>query len=314
MYYSDNEAIREGDTLNLVTAAKVVWRNRYLVAVTTAVVVVLALVVAFVTPSTYQAEVVVVPAASDSDMGGGGGLSGSLGGLKGLASLAGVNIGGMSGESADAEAVLHSHYLDEAFIRRYDLVSTLLPSKTQPATMWFAVKKFRESVLTIKTDKDNGTTTVAIKWKDPNVAAQWANEFVAMANELLRNRALRESSRNIEYLKKQLASTQVVALQQAMNNLIEEQTKELMLANVRVDYAFTIDDPAVPPGLRAWPNRRVILLTGGALGILLGVILALIMNALRHALGGKELAQHPRSRSEEVRMAMPERGTVGEET
>jgi uncharacterized protein involved in exopolysaccharide biosynthesis len=313
MYYSENDVIREGDTLNLVTASRVIWRHRYLVTITTAVAVALALVVAFVTPPTYQAEVVVVPAANGSDMGGGG-LSGSLGGLKGLASLAGVNIGGMSGESADAEAVLHSHYLDEAFIRRYDLVSTLLPSKTQLATMWFAVKKFRESVLTIKTDKDNGTTTVAIKWKDPNVAAQWANEFVAMANELLRNRALRESSRNIEYLKKQIASTQVVALQQAMNNLIEEQTKELMLANVRVDYAFTIDDPAMPPGLRTWPNRKVILLTGGVLGIVFGAILALTINALRNAFGERNASERPPPRPDERRPPLAGQRAVQEES
>lgn len=282
MYYSEPDVVREGESLNLAAASRVVWRYKYLVGTVTAIFIVLALIVAFETTPTYQAAVVVVPAAADSDMSGGS-LSGSLSGLKGLASIAGVNIGGMNGAVADAEAVLHSHNLAEQFIRRYDLVHALIPSRNQPATIWFAVKRFREKVLTIKTDKDDGTTTVTVKWTDPNVAAQWANEFVAMANELIRNRALRESSRNIQYLNKQLASTQVVALQDAMYTLIEQQTKELMLANVRVDYAFTIDDPAVAPELRTWPNRRIILLSGLVLGFAFGAIVALLVNAVRNA-------------------------------
>jgi uncharacterized protein involved in exopolysaccharide biosynthesis len=297
MYYSDDDVIREGDTLNLVTASRVVWRYRYLVGIIVILAVAAALIMAFVTTPTYRAEVVVVPTATDSQMS--GGSLGSLSGLQGLASIAGINLGGMSGAVADAEAVLHSHRLDEEFIRRYNLLSTLLPSKKSPATMWFAVKRFRETVVTIKSDKKDGTTTVSMKWTDPRVAAQWANEFVAMANELLRNRALRESSRNIEYLRKQLANTQVVALQDAMNNLIEEQSKQLMLANVRVDYAFTIDDPAVPPGLREWPNRKVILITGGALGVVLGVLAALTLNALRNAFAGRDGTQRPPSLAED---------------
>ena len=52
-----------------------------------------------------------------------------------------------------------------------------------PLTLWHAVKRFRELVLTIREDDANGITTVSIEWTDPAVAARWANDYVALANE-----------------------------------------------------------------------------------------------------------------------------------
>ena len=45
-----------------------------------------------------------------------------------------------------------------------------------------------------------------------------------------------------------------------------------MLANARADYAFTVVDPAVAPELASKPKRRLMVLTGIALGIVLGAL------------------------------------------
>jgi hypothetical protein len=39
-------------------------------------------------------------------------------------------------------------------------------------------------------------------------------------------------------------------------NLIESETKTLMLANARVEYAFTVVDPAVVPGATCQPQAH----------------------------------------------------------
>jgi hypothetical protein len=96
-------------------------------------------------------------------------------------------------------------------------------------------------------------TVVAIDWTDPATAAQWANGFVALANELLRTRALVESKRNIAYLNDQISKTDVVELRRVLYGLIESETKTLMLANGRPEYAFRVVDPAVPPELKTRP-------------------------------------------------------------
>jgi len=99
------------------------------------------------------------------------------------------------------------------------------------------VERFRKTVLDIHDEKLKGTTTITIDWRDPAIAARWANDFVALANDLLRGRAIDESTRNIDYLNKQLEHTTVVEIQHAMYGLVEAQTKSLMLAHGRLEYA-----------------------------------------------------------------------------
>jgi uncharacterized protein involved in exopolysaccharide biosynthesis len=123
--------------------------------------------------------------------------------------------------------------------------------------------------------------TVAIEWTDPVTAARWANDFVALANERIRSRALQDSTRNIEYLNKQIERTTVVEVQRAIYNLIESETKNLMLANVRAEYAFRIVDPAVPPEVRSSPRRKLLVLSGLAVGLFAGVFLAFELHLLR---------------------------------
>jgi uncharacterized protein involved in exopolysaccharide biosynthesis len=143
------------------------------------------------------------------------------------------------------------------------------------------VKQFRELILTIRQDDTEGTTTVSIEWTDPTTAARWANDYVALANEIIRTQAREESERNIEYLSKQIEQTNAVELQRAMYNLIEAETKTLMLANARTEFAFANIDPAVAPEVRSKPKRKIIVLTGVALGLFVGFLVVFALNILR---------------------------------
>jgi uncharacterized protein involved in exopolysaccharide biosynthesis len=112
-------------------------------------------------------------------------------------------------------------------------------------------------------------------WRDPKVAALWANNFVALGNEIIRNRAAADSRRNIGYLNEQLKQTSSVEVQHAMYNLIESQTKTLMLAEGRAEYAFSTIDPAVPPEVSASPKKSIVMLVGIAVGVFAGVLIAI---------------------------------------
>jgi LPS O-antigen subunit length determinant protein (WzzB/FepE family) len=56
-----------------------------------------------------------------------------------------------------------------------------------------------------------------------------------------------------------------------------------MLANGRIDYAFTIVDPATAPELRIKPRRTVIVLVGLIIGGLLGAGGAIAHSVLRRS-------------------------------
>ena len=143
------------------------------------------------------------------------------------------------------------------------------------------MESFRSRVLDLHEEKLKGTTTITIEWQDPVVAARWANDLVGLANELLRTRAIEESTRNIEYLNKQLPQTSVVEIQHAIYRLIEAETKSLMLAHGRAEYAFTIVDPAVVPEFRVSPRRTLMVVSGLFIGGFLGSLIAWARKTMR---------------------------------
>jgi uncharacterized protein involved in exopolysaccharide biosynthesis len=273
----DPLAARDEGKFDFISMWRVGWANKYLIGAVTLVCVLVALVLAFTATPTYRAEAAIIQ-VSNKSMNGASSLANQFGGL---ASLVGVNLGGATGAGKEADGLLKSRMLCEEFVKRYDLRPVLYKNAKNPPSLWFAVRQFQLGVLTIKDDKRSGLTLVAINWTDPIVAARWANEFVALANEMLRLRAVSESKASIAYLNDQIAHTNVVEIQRVMYSLIENETKDLMLASVKPEYAFAVVDPAVPPEVRASPRRTLMVLLGIALGLVLGAVIAFARNALR---------------------------------
>lgn len=265
------------DKIDLLVLWRVLWRYRYLIAATTFVFGGIALVLALTAIPVYHAETA-ISEVSDQKRNSTAAIANQIGGL---ANLVGVNLAGASGASQEAQALLKSRRLAELFIVRNNLMSQLYPKVAKPPSLWRGVRKFRDNILIIRDDKRNGLTAVGINWIDPLLAARWSNEFVAMANDELRQRAMRESQASIDYLNGQIARTTNLDLQKVMYGLIQNETKTLVLANSRAEYAFTVIDPAVPPEERFSPQRRIMLMLGLALGGLLGIALAFAVN-MRH--------------------------------
>ena len=63
--------------------------------------------------------------------------------------------------------------------------------------------------------------------------------------------------------------------------LIEEQTKTVMFANVREQYVLKTIDPALVPELKSGPKRAFICVLGMLLGGVLAVVIVLIRYFLR---------------------------------
>jgi uncharacterized protein involved in exopolysaccharide biosynthesis len=264
------ETIPDDDSgLDLVGLWRLLWSYRWLLIVCGFVSAGIGVVLALTTDPVYRGEAVIAEVRDDR-IGGAAGLANEIGGL---ASLAGVNLFNSGLNDRNAVATLKSRFLAEEFIKRHKLEPILHRHSTKPANLWQTVEDFRAGTLQVREDKRNGLTTVEVEWTDPALAARWANDYVALANEIVRGRVIAESSRNVEYLNAQIAKTTVVEMQRVMYNLIESETKTLMLANARTEYAFRVVDPAVEPRMRIRPKRTAMVLSAGILGGTIGLIL-----------------------------------------
>jgi uncharacterized protein involved in exopolysaccharide biosynthesis len=236
----------------------------------------------------YRATVLVAPVVPEK-LGSLGNLSQDIGGL---AALAGVDVASSSGPKEEAFATLTSPGFARDFITADNLMPILFADQWDPATRnWrmdkkpptleAAAKMFMSQVRTINQDRKTGMIKVNIEWYSPEQAAAWANAMVDMANDRLRNAAIRQSDLSIEYLNKELAKANVLEMQHAINSVMEDEVEKGMLANVQREYAFKVLDRAVPPVQKAGPLRGILTLVGAGVGVFLGILVVFIRRALR---------------------------------
>jgi uncharacterized protein involved in exopolysaccharide biosynthesis len=219
-------------------------------------------VIAYVSPKWYEASVILLPVSTSASSEFGGSLGGS--GLGGLAALAGIDIGNDSKKS-ESVATLLSEALTERYIQDNDLLPILFSNKWDAArhtwkkidkntpTVWKAYRYFKNSVRSLDTDIKTGIITVKIHWKDPVLAATWANGLADLANKVLRDKAIRESERNIDYLTGEAAKTSIVEARQAIYSIMQREINRAMLARGADEYAFKIIDPARVPERKTSP-------------------------------------------------------------
>ena len=313
------------DEIDLREFFSVLWEGKLSIALVTALSAVIAVSVALYLPNKYTSEALLAPRVD-------GGAGGALGQLAsqygGLASLAGVNIGGLgeNGKSAIAIEMLKSREFFGQYL--YDQVvvdlmaaegwdrasdkSILDPSIYDSATLtWvrdigpeFQIKPsvqeahddFVESSLSVSEDKQTGFVTVAITHYSPSVARDWVLLIVNGVNNAVRARDVEEAENSIAFLDEQRKKTNLVSLTEVFAELIEQQTKTVMLAAASEEYVFQIIDPPVAPELKSEPSRLLISVLGALFGGLLCTSYILIRyfmledrgNSITHGLGESE--------------------------
>ena len=286
-----------------------IWQDKWLIIAITALFSIGGALYALSQPNTYKADAILA-SANDNNSGGLADMASQFGGL---ASLAGVNLGGATDDKAKALAILQSRQFLNAFINKYDLLVPLMAGTewnqstdtlvidpelyneqsnqwlnddegvSLKPTNWEAYKAFK-AILSVSERQDNGLVTVSITYFSPNIAKNWVDQLVHELNAWMKQGSLEDTRRNISYLEQQINNTNISDMQSVFYLLIEEQTKNLMLAQVQEEFAFKTLDPAVVPEEKAGPKRALICIIATLLGGMLGVFIVLI----RHAFSNKK--------------------------
>ncbi|MCC5888301.1 MAG: hypothetical protein JJT88_17850 [Gammaproteobacteria bacterium] len=293
VYVVPREALgREADEISLLDLWNILWDGKWLGIAITGVVTIAAVIYALLATEIYRAEMLLAPAEERSTQG----LAGQMGGLSGLATLAGISVGG--GGNAEPLAVLKSRGFLREFIEARDLMPVLFPDQwDEERGRWIVaagdeepdirdgVRLLQEGVLSVSEEAGTGLVTVSVEWTDPDTAAEWANDLVARLNVRMRQRALVDAEQNVTYLQEQLAASSLVTLQQSIGRLLETELQKLMLARGNEEFAFRVLDPADAPKNRVRPNRTLIV----ALAMIAGGMLSLLVIFVRHAVRSRKI-------------------------
>jgi uncharacterized protein involved in exopolysaccharide biosynthesis len=221
-------------------------------------------------PNIYRAEVLLSPVSDVGDKN----KSSMISQFSGLASLAGVSLGG-NGSTEENLAVLNSKIFLWGFIEKNNLIPVLFARKWDASqnkwkskegdknpTLWDAYRLLsKDGVLLVQQEKKSDLVRIVIEWEDPVLAAKWANLLVAQLNDFLRMQAIERSQNNLKYLATELGVTQEYEVRQALFDLISQEKKKIMLASTQRDYAFKVIDSAVAPDQKIKPKRLLIVVS-----------------------------------------------------
>jgi len=289
-YFVPMQASNPEDEINLLELWKVIWQGRKIIFVSTFIAAVLSIIISLLLPNYYKAEVLLAPVSGDDTS---KGLSSALGGLGGLASLAGISLGSSSSAEENL-AILKSREFLWKFIESENMLPVLFANKWDPVkkrwlesepdeqpSLWDTYRLFIEDkLLTTSIDSDSGLVTIAIEWTDPVLAAEWANKLVQRLNSYLRTQAIERSQNNLKYLNEELSGSQVAEMRQTLYSLIAEEQRKTMLANTQKEYAFRVVDPAIEPDMKSKPKRALIVILSIFLAGIISVLFVLVKESI----------------------------------
>lgn len=246
----------------------------------------LAVTYALYAQEVFKAETLLAPAQEEKS-----GASSALSQFGGLAAMAGVTI------PADSNiervlATLESRVFLKKFIEEKSLLPIIFEDFWDAASNSWELLVGQEAFIpkdgiatirgAIEVDQDkSGLITLSISWKDPEVAAQWANDLVKQLNEQLREQAIADSKKRVGYLEQELAKTTLQDMRAVLYNLLESEKQKAMLANVNEDFALEVIDPALAPETREKPKRKLIVALGVVCGGFLGIFAVFFTQFLR---------------------------------
>jgi hypothetical protein len=281
------------DAINLRDFVLEIWRARIAVAVTIAVCAVGGALAGLLLPKQYEASIMLSPTSEEMNTGRLGGLASLASQYGGLASLAGLSMPGKT-KKEEVLAVLQSELLTETYIRENNLLPVLYSKLWDPVTkkwktndvkkvptLWKANRYFDKTIRQVKEDRKSGLVLMTIKWKDPQVAARWANDLVKMTNEYLRAKAINESERHMDYLNDQLKRITIIEAQKAIYALLQDEINTQMVAKGREEYALKVIDPATVPERASSPGGLLLGMVGFACGTFLAIAGVAAVRTLR---------------------------------
>jgi len=296
------------DDLDLKAIFKILWQGKIYIVCTTIIFAVVFVMYAISQPNIYKSSVVL--AASEQDQSSGlGGLASQFGGL---ASLAGVNLGGSSSNKVDlALEVIKSRKFITGFIEKHEILKDLMAANSweplenklvydseiydNEKSKWVrkvthpyteipseqeAYKKFME-LIAINVDSESSIITISLEFLSPYKAQEWLNLLILDINLEMKARDVDEAVKSKRFLVKEIENTNISEIKTVLYKLIEEQTKTIMFANVRDEYVFKIIDPPIASEEKFKPKRAMISILGSLLGLILSGLFILFKAFLK---------------------------------
>jgi capsular polysaccharide biosynthesis protein len=298
------------DEIDFSVLFAILWRAKWFIISCTLFFAIVGGIYAFMKPDIYRADVLLTPTTADTTSQ----LESVASRFGGLASLAGINVGnGYSGvqKALYAIQVLQSRKFIGNFILKHNLLVPLMAAEgwnkeseeliynsdiyDVKNSQWVseegrvikpkllvAIHYFKREILQIDIDTKTEMITISVDFYSPYISQQWVNWLVEDLNHEIRLQDMTDAQNSINYLNQQVLQTSLADTRSMLYQLVEQQTKKLMLTEVHQEYVLKTVDPAVVATGPVKPRRLLIIaiacVLGGFIAVLIVFVRRLIIN------------------------------------
>jgi LPS O-antigen subunit length determinant protein (WzzB/FepE family) len=297
----------EEDEIDLRELWQTIKEGKKIIFTTVFIIVSLTFVYVLSVPNSYKTEAILIPSSQD------GGMASKLGGLGGLAAMAGVNLGTASMTPDVAFQSLLNNYgfmkkfvedngiyeyysrenFDENYVfafnfrTLYDLLHSKRDSdeeKNKEDAIFELIKKLKTS-FSINADKKSGLITIAYIDYDREYGVKMVNMFLKDASAYLIENSLHNINSRLNYFEKEMNRVEAFELRQSLSQIISQILQEKVMMKSKQYYQCDVlTSPKVPYVKdKAKPKRGLILIVSFITSLILGVFIVFFLNFIRES-------------------------------
>lgn len=298
------------EQITLRQLAMQLWRGKWTIVITATILVVLVSIWMKSVSPLYTAKIVLAPASG----GGGGGMASRLSRYSGVAALAGIDLpadetvtpfsqfGEMITSSLVAERLAEKHGIlsrvfkagwvwnpdAKTWSRKQGLLTPIknsvrgffnLPPRAPPSAN--ALANLLKQKLSTKLVGNSGMQVIQLQHKDPVFAVNLLTWLHRESDNLIREEAQARTSRQIAYIEQKLRTVTAADHRRSLVELLLDQEKQMMMIQVDLPFAARIIEPAIASDDPTFPRPSLFLLVAGVAGLIIGVCLTFLIEALR---------------------------------
>jgi uncharacterized protein involved in exopolysaccharide biosynthesis len=278
--------------------ATVIWGRKKFIAVFTAAVTTLTLVVSLLLTPIYRSSAVILPIDKT--------MPSILEGSD-LSSIIGLlGIGGGS-SSSKIMAILQTNSIKERILKKHDLMKVIFDDEwdeklgkweDDPPDIWDGIRAF-EKIVEIEEDRKTGAISISTDFKDPQMAGNISNWFVEELGAIVREKSFSMARYQRENIEEILGSVGghlkppegdppdfTVFMQKMRDLTVSERAYEQLLIQyyiskfqeVKEDVVFQVIDEAKPPDEPERPKKLLNTLIGMIVSLFLGIFYVVVAN------------------------------------
>ena len=291
-----NNTYYQEDEIDLKELFGTIWKNKFLIAAFTFIVTSLTIVYCVSLPNKYKSSIIFQAQGGDGKS--------NLGGLSSLAGLAGISMGGSSGENLGPkiELLVKDFVFNEKIVKKYkideivnsddfdkDFVFTAgyrgiydlfngekkggEEPKTKEELIKDTVKMLTKGVINFSISKKEGFFTLEAEHSNKDFAKKMVDIYLKELVAELKNRDMETLEKKLSFYQEELAKTSDLELKGQLSEQIGTLLKKKVLSNVNELYLFElIIDSRVPyDDEKSGPKRALIVVVSFVTSIILGI-------------------------------------------